>query len=143
MKSRHWGFLFCVIVGLTSVVRFCWQGERERLNDRIAINPIGSEAPRPVSLVPRPDPVPRSVSQAMKPLLDDAAPVQPNGISLMPPADEQWQHPLPHDVPIAVVGGADGMRGNRHIAAPMGTPLSNLHVKLLNRQRAAVFDDFF
>jgi len=36
------------------------------------------------------------------------------------------------DVPICVVGGADGLRGNRHVAASMGTPLSNLHVKLLN-----------
>jgi hypothetical protein len=36
------------------------------------------------------------------------------------------------DVPIALVGGAGDTRGNRHIAAPMGTPLSNLQVSLLN-----------
>jgi len=40
-----------------------------------------------------------------------------------------------------VVGGADGMRGNRHVAAPMGTPLSNLHVRLL--QRVGVTTDNF
>jgi hypothetical protein len=37
------------------------------------------------------------------------------------------------DVPIALVGGAGGIKGNRHVAAPMGTPLSNLHVSLVNR----------
>jgi hypothetical protein len=42
------------------------------------------------------------------------------------------------DVPIAIVGGAEGIRGNRHIAAPMGTPLSNLHVKILNRAGVAI-----
>jgi hypothetical protein len=36
------------------------------------------------------------------------------------------------DVPIALVGGAGDIKGNRHIAAPMGTPLSNLQVSLLN-----------
>src|SRR5258708_40019563 len=36
------------------------------------------------------------------------------------------------DVPIALVGGASGTKGDRHIAAPMGTPLSNLHATLLN-----------
>jgi hypothetical protein len=36
------------------------------------------------------------------------------------------------DVPIALVGGASQVKGNRHVAAPMGTPLSNLHVSLLN-----------
>jgi len=30
------------------------------------------------------------------------------------------------DVPIALVGGAIKLKGNRHIATPMGTPLSNL-----------------
>jgi hypothetical protein len=40
------------------------------------------------------------------------------------------------DVPIAVVGGA--IKGNRHIAAPMGTPLSNLHVNVLNRAGVAI-----
>jgi hypothetical protein len=37
------------------------------------------------------------------------------------------------DVPIALVGGAGDLKGNRHVAAPMGTPLSNLHVSLVNR----------
>ena len=37
------------------------------------------------------------------------------------------------DVPIALVGGAGGIRGNRHVAAPMGTPLSNLLVSLVDR----------
>jgi hypothetical protein len=37
------------------------------------------------------------------------------------------------DVPIALVGGAGELRGNRHVAAPMGTPLSNLLVSLVNR----------
>jgi hypothetical protein len=37
------------------------------------------------------------------------------------------------DVPIALVGGAGEHKGNRHVAAPMGTPLSNLHVSLVNR----------
>ena len=32
------------------------------------------------------------------------------------------------DVPIALVGGAGGLKGNRHVATPMGTPLSNLLV---------------
>jgi hypothetical protein len=36
------------------------------------------------------------------------------------------------DVPIALVGGGIGLKGNRHIATPMGTPLSNLHVSLAN-----------
>ena len=30
------------------------------------------------------------------------------------------------DVPIALVGGAGGCKGNRHVATTMGTPLSNL-----------------
>ena len=34
------------------------------------------------------------------------------------------------DVPIALVGGAGGIKGNRHVAAPMGTPLSNLLVSI-------------
>jgi hypothetical protein len=42
------------------------------------------------------------------------------------------------DVPIALVGGAGGVTGNRHIATPMGTPLSNLHVDLLNRAGVSV-----
>ena len=35
------------------------------------------------------------------------------------------------DVPIALVGGA--LRGNRHIATTMGTPLSNLLLTLVNQ----------
>jgi hypothetical protein len=45
------------------------------------------------------------------------------------------------DVPIAIVGGAGGIRGNRHVTAPMGTPLSNLHVAVLNKAGVAV-DNF-
>jgi len=37
------------------------------------------------------------------------------------------------DVPIALVGGAGGIKGNRHVAMPMGTPLSNLLAGLVNR----------
>jgi Protein of unknown function (DUF1552) len=37
------------------------------------------------------------------------------------------------DVPIALVGGTGGMKGNRHLATPMGTPLSNLLVGVVNR----------
>ena len=37
------------------------------------------------------------------------------------------------DVPIVLVGGAGNLRGNRHVATPMGTPLSNLLANLLNR----------
>ena len=37
------------------------------------------------------------------------------------------------DVPIALVGGAGGIKGNRHVATPMGTPLSNLLVTVVNR----------
>jgi hypothetical protein len=37
------------------------------------------------------------------------------------------------DVPIALVGGAGGIKGNRHVAMPMGTPLSNLLVGLISR----------
>jgi hypothetical protein len=37
------------------------------------------------------------------------------------------------DLPIALVGGAGGMRGNRHVATPMGTPMSNLLVHLANK----------
>ena len=44
------------------------------------------------------------------------------------------------DVPIALVGGAGSIKGNRHIAAPMGTPLSNMHVDLLNRAGIPVPD---
>jgi hypothetical protein len=34
------------------------------------------------------------------------------------------------DLPIALVGGANGLKGNRHIATPMGTPMSNLLLNL-------------
>jgi hypothetical protein len=44
------------------------------------------------------------------------------------------------DVPIVLVGGAGGIKGNRHIAASMGTPLSNMHVDLLNRAGISVSD---
>jgi hypothetical protein len=37
------------------------------------------------------------------------------------------------DVPIALVGGAGGIKGNRHVAVPMGTPLANLLVTVVNR----------
>ncbi len=37
------------------------------------------------------------------------------------------------DVPIALVGGAGGLKGNRHIATTMGTPLSNLLVDVIVR----------
>jgi hypothetical protein len=36
------------------------------------------------------------------------------------------------DLPTAIVGGANGFRGNRHLAMPMGTPLSNLLVHFAN-----------
>jgi len=36
------------------------------------------------------------------------------------------------DMPTALVGGALGFKGNRHIAAPMGTPFSNLLLSLVN-----------
>jgi Protein of unknown function (DUF1552) len=36
------------------------------------------------------------------------------------------------DVPVALVGGAGGVKGNRHVAAPMGTPLSNLLAGIVN-----------
>jgi hypothetical protein len=35
------------------------------------------------------------------------------------------------DVPIALVGGASGVKGNQHIAMQMGTPLSNLLVGVI------------
>jgi hypothetical protein len=37
------------------------------------------------------------------------------------------------DVPIVLFGGAGNLRGNRHVATPMGTPLSNLLANLVNR----------
>jgi hypothetical protein len=36
------------------------------------------------------------------------------------------------DVPIALVGGANGFKGNQHVATKMGTPLSNLLVGIAN-----------
>ncbi len=36
------------------------------------------------------------------------------------------------DVPIALVGGAIKLKGNRHIATPMGTPLSNLLASVIS-----------
>ena len=36
------------------------------------------------------------------------------------------------DVPIALVGGANGFKGNQHMAMKMGTPLSNLLVAVAN-----------
>ena len=36
------------------------------------------------------------------------------------------------DVPIALVGGGIGMKGNRHVATQMGTPLSNLLVSVVS-----------
>ncbi len=35
-------------------------------------------------------------------------------------------------MPTALIGGARGLKGNRHIAAPMGTPFSNLLLSLVN-----------
>jgi len=43
--------------------------------------------------------------------------------------NENWQEEL--DVPIALLGGAGGLKGNRHLATPMGTPLSNLMVTVV------------
>jgi hypothetical protein len=37
------------------------------------------------------------------------------------------------DVPIALVGGAGALSGNRHVATTMGTPLSNLLLTLANK----------
>jgi hypothetical protein len=37
------------------------------------------------------------------------------------------------DVPIALVGGGAKIRGNQHLATPMGTPLSNLLLSIVNR----------
>jgi hypothetical protein len=37
------------------------------------------------------------------------------------------------DDPIALVGGAGGSKGNKHVAMQMGTPLSNLLVGIINR----------
>jgi hypothetical protein len=37
------------------------------------------------------------------------------------------------DVPIALVGGAGGIKGNRHLAVPMGTPLTNMLLDVISR----------
>jgi hypothetical protein len=37
------------------------------------------------------------------------------------------------DLPLAIIGGAGGFKGNRHIATPMGTPSSNLLLLVANR----------
>jgi Protein of unknown function (DUF1552) len=37
------------------------------------------------------------------------------------------------DLPMALIGGAGGHKGNRHVATPMGTPSSNLLLHLANR----------
>jgi hypothetical protein len=37
------------------------------------------------------------------------------------------------DLPMALIGGAGSIKGNRHIATPMGTPASNLLLHLANR----------
>ena len=46
-------------------------------------------------------------------------------------------NPDSHDhsnLPIVVAGGAaEGLRGDRHLALPQGTPLANLHLTLLNK----------
>jgi hypothetical protein len=41
---------------------------------------------------------------------------------------------VPLNLPILLVGGGSGqLKGGRHIKAPQGTPLANLHVSLLNK----------
>jgi uncharacterized protein DUF1552 len=41
---------------------------------------------------------------------------------------------IPENLPIVVVGGGAGqIRGGRHVRLPQGTPLSNLHVTLLDK----------
>lgn len=42
------------------------------------------------------------------------------------------------DLPIALVGGGDGLKGNRHLATPMGTPMSNLLLHLANKARIPI-----
>jgi Protein of unknown function (DUF1552) len=38
-----------------------------------------------------------------------------------------------HEVPLVVVGGGGGVKGNRHLAHPKLTPIANLHVSLAQR----------
>jgi hypothetical protein len=46
---------------------------------------------------------------------------------------------VPLNLPILLVGGGAGqLKGGRHIKAPAGTPLANLHVSLLNKLGAPV-----
>ena len=41
---------------------------------------------------------------------------------------------IPLNLPILLVGGGNGaIKGGRHVKAPSGTPLANLHVSLLNK----------
>ncbi len=41
---------------------------------------------------------------------------------------------VPLNLPIVLVGGASGqLKGNRHVKAPQGTPLANLHLSLMNK----------
>jgi hypothetical protein len=41
---------------------------------------------------------------------------------------------VPLNLPIIIVGGASGeIKGGRHVKAPAGTPLANMHVSLLNK----------
>jgi len=37
------------------------------------------------------------------------------------------------NIPVALIGGAGGIKGGRHIAYKQGTPMSNLHVSMLNK----------
>ena len=37
------------------------------------------------------------------------------------------------NIPVALIGGAGGIKGGRHIAYKQGTPMSNLHVTMLNK----------
>ena len=46
------------------------------------------------------------------------------------------------DVPIALVGGAGGLKGNRHVATPMGTPLSNLLADIWSNRAGVPIESF-
>ena len=44
-----------------------------------------------------------------------------------------------NDIPIVLVGGASGsLRGGRHLSAPLGTPMTNLLVSLLDKSGVPV-----
>ncbi len=45
------------------------------------------------------------------------------------------------DLPTAILGGAGGFKGNRHVVTPMGTPLSNLLLTIVNNAGVPL-DDF-